>query len=156
MFTIAGHAQAQKTPSAIAYVSNTRIFRESVHGRSESARIQQFQQQRTVDLRTKQQALEATRREIATTTDNAKRSTLEQQEIAQRTELETASAQMQIDLQNLQREINADMSARVKTILDEMMKTQSYQLVLNSDSSLVWLSPELDLTAAVIARMNGQ
>ena len=156
MFTIAGNAQTQKTPSAIAFVSNGRILRESTHGRSESARVAQIQQQRTADVRTKQQALEATRREIATTTDDAKRSTLEQQEIAQRTELERTTAQIQVEYQTLQRDINADMQNRVKIILDDMMKTQNYRLVLNADSSLVWSSPELDLTTAVVARMNGQ
>jgi len=151
-----GQAQSTKTPSAVAYVSNSRIVSESAHGRSEAARVQRITQQKAAELQMKQQALEATRREMATTTDATKRSTLAQQEITQRTELERATAQTQVEFQNLQREVNNDLLTRVRAILDDMMKSQNYQLVLNSDSSLVWFSPELDLTAAVIARMNAQ
>jgi outer membrane protein len=154
--TLAGQAQVAKTPSSIAYVSASRVLRETTHGRSEAARVQQIQQQRTNELRTKQQTLEATRQELTKATDEANRLRLQQQELQQRTDFERASAQLQIDLQNLQREANSDMAARVRATVDELMKTQTYQLVLNSDATLIWSSPELDLTDAVIARMNGQ
>jgi len=118
--------------------------------------VQQIQQQRANELRAKQQTLEATRQELTKATDEASRLRLQQQETQQRTDLERASNQLQIDLQNIQREANSDMAARVRAIIEELMKTQTYQLVLNSDATLIWSSPELDLTDVVIARMNGQ
>ncbi len=154
--TLVGQAQSTKTPSAVAFVSGTRILTESVHGRGEASRLQQAQVQRATDLRSKQQALEATRQLLATTTDAAARVGLQQKEIQQRTDLERSTAQAQNDFQTMQREINADMQRRVRAILDDLMKTQNYQLVLNADTALMWSTPDLDLTSAVVGRMNGQ
>ena len=119
-------------------------------------RIQSLQQQRTADLRAKQQALEAVRQQLTTATDSAARLELQQKEFQQRTELERDSLKAQTDLQTLQREVNVDLQSRVKTILDDLMKTQNYQIVLNADTSVMWALPEVDLTAAVVGRMNGQ
>src|SRR5262249_14955385 len=155
-FAVVGHAQSAKTPSALAFVSATRLFAETAHGRSEAARLQAMQQQRVLDLRTKQQALDATRQALAASTDAAARTTLQQKEIEQRTDLERATQQAQTDYQALQRQINTDFEQRLKSTLDDLMKTQTYQLVLNSDNGVVWAAPELDLTSAVVTRMNGQ
>lgn len=154
--TLVGQAQVNKTPSAVAYVSSNRIFTESVHGRSEGARLQSAQQQRTNELRAKQQSLETTRKDLATSPEGPSRSELQQKELQQRTDLERSTQQAQLELQNLQREVNGELQRRVRAILDDLMKTQSYQLVLNAEASVLWSAPELDLTAAVIARMNGQ
>jgi Skp family chaperone for outer membrane proteins len=64
--------------------------------------------------------------------------------------------QGQVDLQNLQREINTDMNQRVRAALDEILKSQTYQLVLNGDAGVLWAAPELDLTAAVVGRLNAR
>jgi Skp family chaperone for outer membrane proteins len=154
--TLVGQAQNTKTPSAVAYVSANRLLTESIHGRSEAARLQTLQQQKTTELRAKQQALDTTRQQLAQAADAAARSTLQEKEIQQRTDLERSSTQAQTDFQTLQREINTDLQRRLKTVLDELMKSQNYQMVLNSDTSVVWSAPELDLTTAVVGRMNGQ
>jgi Skp family chaperone for outer membrane proteins len=154
--TMVGQAQASKTPSAVAWVSATRIIAESTHGRTEAQRVQTAQQQRANDLRSKQQLLETTRQQLATTADAAARAELQQRELQHRTDLERSTQQAQIEFQTLQRDFNADLQRRVRAALDELMKTQSYQLVLNSDVSLMWAAPELDMTSAVIARMNAQ
>ncbi len=154
--TLVGQAQPAKTPSAVAYVSATRILTESTYGRSEATRLQTMQQQRTTDLRAKSQALEATRQQLATTVDAAARPALQQKEQQQRVELERGTAQFTTDFQALQREINGEMQRRVRAVLEELMKTQSYQLVLNQDTAVMWAMPENDVTSAVVGRMNAQ
>jgi Skp family chaperone for outer membrane proteins len=154
--TMVAQAQPTKTPSAAAYISSNRLFTESTQGRAEATRIQTLQRQRAAELRTKAQALEATRQQLASATDPGARTQLAQQEQQQRADLERSTQQAQIEMQNLQREVDADLRRRVRAVLDEMMKTQNYQLVLNSDIALMWAAPELDLTAPVIAKMNGQ
>jgi Skp family chaperone for outer membrane proteins len=154
--TAVGQAQQAKTPSGVAFVSPSRILAETVHGRSEAGRVQAVQQQRAADLRSKQQTLDETRRQLAAASDPAARSELQQKEIQQRTEFERATQQAQAELQTLQRDINVELQQRVKTILDDLMKTQGYQLVLNSDVSVMWSDRSLDLTAAVVGRLNGQ
>jgi Skp family chaperone for outer membrane proteins len=153
---VVGHAQSSKTPSALAFVSANRILNETAHGRSQLGRIQGAQQRANTDLRNKQQALETTRQQLAAATDNAAKLTLQQKEQQQRSELERATQQAQTDLQNMQREINTDLQQRLKATLDDLMKTQGYQVVMNSDTNLFWSAPELDLTSAVVGRMNGQ
>jgi Skp family chaperone for outer membrane proteins len=153
---VVGQAQSARTPSGVAFVSASRILTESTHGRAEAGRLQALQQQRAADLRAKQQALEATRQQLASASDSPARLELQQKEFQQRTELERATQQMQVDLQALQREVNTDLQQRVRTVLNDVMKTQNYQLVLNADTSVIWSTPELDLTAAIVSRMNGQ
>jgi Skp family chaperone for outer membrane proteins len=152
--TLVGQAQAVKTPSAVAFVSASRILSESTAGKAEATKMQTLQQQKTAELRAKQQTLEATRQQLATTADAGQRLELQQKEIQQRTDLERSTQQAQVDFQTLQREVNTELQRRVRAVLDDLMKTQSYQLVINSDLTTMWASPDLDLTTAVIGRMN--
>ena len=140
--SIVGHAQSAKTPTAVAFVSGNRILAESMHGRAEAGRLQALQQERANDLRAKQQALEATRQELATSSAGPARVALQQKEQQQRTEFERAVQKAQVDVQTLQREINADLQEQVRVVLDDLMKTQQYQLVLNTDTSLMWSTPD--------------
>jgi len=155
-FALVGHAQSARTPAAVAFVSASRVLTDTVPGRGEASRLQTMQQQRARDLMAKQQALDATRQELSKSTDTTARFELQQKETQQRTELERATQQAQIDYQNLQRQINIELQQQLKAVLDDLMKTQNYQLVLNSDSALLWSVPDLDLTPAVVAKMNGQ
>jgi Skp family chaperone for outer membrane proteins len=150
------NAQTTKAPSSVAYISSNRILSESVLGRAEAGRIQAMQQQKTNEVRAKQQELEAARQQAAAAPDAQARIGLQQKEQQLRIDLERATQQAQVDLQALQREVNGNLQRRVRTVLDQLMANQPYQLVINSDSSLVWSAPELDLTTAVVARMNGQ
>lgn len=153
--TLVGQAQTAKTPSAVGYVSANRLLAETTKGRAQAGRIQTLQQQRANEFRTKQQALNDTRRQL-TTADAAARGDLLQKESQQRAELEQSAQQSQAELQNMQREINTEMQRTIKAALDEVMKTQPYQLVVNSDSGVLWGSADLDLTQAVVGRMNAQ
>jgi outer membrane protein len=154
--TLVGQAQPARTPSAVAYISGNRIAQESAWGRGETSKLQTFQQQKLSELRTKQQTLEATRQQMAQATDPAARMQLLQQEQQQRTDFERSQQQAQVEIQTLQRQMNANVLQRVKTTLDDLMKTQTYQLVLNGDTCTVWSTPEVDLTSAVVARFNAQ
>ena len=148
--------QANRLPSGtpVAYVSAQRILQESPAGKAQLAKMQAFQQQRTAELRTRQQTLEATRRDLAAATDPARRTTLAQQEQVQRSDLERATAQTQVDLQTLQRQVNADLQKDVRGVLDQMLKSSTIRVVLNTDNAMVWGNPSDDITTAVIERMN--
>src|SRR5689334_8057611 len=79
------HAQAtpparNATAPIVGYVSATRLFQESAAGKADLARVQALQQQRSAELRTRQQTLETTNRQLAQATDAATRSRLQQQE----------------------------------------------------------------------------
>jgi Skp family chaperone for outer membrane proteins len=59
-------------------------------------------------------------------------------------------------MQNLQRQVQTDFQERVRGVLAEMVKGQNIQMVLNGDAAVVWSAPGMDLTSAVIERLNGQ
>jgi Skp family chaperone for outer membrane proteins len=151
----AGQSAAPRAPVTIGYVSATRILTESVDAKAEVARLQGIQQQKANDLRGKQLALETTRQQLAQGGDAASRTQLLQQEQTQRLEFERANQQVQADLQTEQRQFNTNLQNKVKAAVADVVKTQSnIQLVLNGDNSVVWAAPGMDLTTAVVERMN--
>jgi Skp family chaperone for outer membrane proteins len=148
-------ATAQTTPQAgpIVHLSGNRIARESAFGKAQMARLQAAQQQRATELRAKQQALETTRQQLLSTVDAAQRAVLQQREQEQRTELERASQQVQTDLQGMQRDFNTELQQRVRAALGDIVQAQNYRLVINTDTSVVFSTPELDITNEVLAKI---
>jgi Skp family chaperone for outer membrane proteins len=152
--TLRGQTSAPAGPPRLGYLSPQRIFAESTEGRAGVAKLQSFQQQRAAELQSKQQALQGTRDQLAHAADGEARTQLMLQEYQQRADLERANVQAQQDLQNMQRQMQAELQARVKSVLDELARGQNLQLVLNSDTGVVWSGPGLDLTSAVVERLN--
>jgi Skp family chaperone for outer membrane proteins len=156
---LAGVVVARQTPTSgpalsIGYVSAQRVFAESAEGQAQVDRVRELQQQRVGELRTRQQTLEDLRRQLAQATDGAARVQLQQQESQLRTDLERATSQAQLELQNLQRQAQTDVQNLVKGVLDEFVKDQGLQLVLSGDQAVLWGAPGMDLTDAVIQRLD--
>jgi Skp family chaperone for outer membrane proteins len=158
MLSLAPAAQAPAASSTprIAYISAQRIVEGSPDAKAEFARLQTMQQQKATALRAQQQTLEATRQQLAQTADGGGRIQLQQQEVQQRTDLERATAQAQADLQTLQREVNTALQTKVRAVVDDLVKGQNIQVVLNGEAAVIWAAPGTDLTAAVIARLNAK
>jgi Skp family chaperone for outer membrane proteins len=152
--TARGQAPAARGATQIGYISAQRITTESTEGKAGVARLQAMQQQLTAELRTKQQALDSTAQQLAQASDVAARGRLQEQVVQQRTDLERATAQAQTALQTLQRELQVALQARLKSVLDETLKDQNFQMILNADTSVVWAAPGLDMTTAVLERLN--
>ncbi len=148
--------RAVTAPGPVAYVSSQRISNETSDGKAGVARLQTLQRERAAAVRTKQQALETTRQQMTLAKDDAARVRLRAEEQQQRTELERAAAQSQADFLALQRQVSAEVATKVKAALQEVVKGTEVQVVLNGESSVVWAAPGLDLTSAVIERMNAQ
>jgi outer membrane protein len=147
-------AQANRAPDArIAVVNTQRLTTETADGKAGLAKIQSLQQQKTTELRAKQQALEATRQQIAKTTDSAALAQLQRQEVQERADFERAAAQAQADIQNLQRQLNADLQGKLKAVVADLMKSGDIQLVLPSEA-VIWAAPGVDMTDAVLTRLN--
>jgi Skp family chaperone for outer membrane proteins len=140
--------------ATVAYVSAQRVSGESAEGRAGQARVIALQRQHTEDLRTQQAALVKLRTEINQAASDEERTRLRAQEQQLQADLTRAAAQVQTELQNLQREISAEIRPRVQAVLSEMLAGTNVQMVLSSEVTLVWARPGLDLTDAVIDRMN--
>jgi Skp family chaperone for outer membrane proteins len=130
------------------------VSAESAPGKAGAARIQAVQQARTADLRTRQQAIEALRKQLAAATTAEERSRLSAQESAQRFEFERVGAQAQLELQNLQREVANELRPKLSAVLGELLKGTKVEAVLNLEVAVFWSTPALDITNAVIERLN--
>src|SRR6478672_10479964 len=86
MFSLApaGQAPAAQAAPRIAYVSGQRILAESPEAKAEFARFPALQQQKATELRVKQQALDATRQQLAQAGDSTARAQLQLLEQQQR------------------------------------------------------------------------
>ena len=153
---VMGQATNPRSSLPIGYVNIQRAAAESVEGKAQLARMQTLQQQRANELRTRQQTLEGLRKELAQASESAARVKLQQQEAQQRTDLERATAQAQQELQKLQREILTEFQGRLRMIVEELVKGQGLQLVLNGEQAVIWSAPGIDLTNSVIERLNSQ
>jgi len=153
-----GLAQQRVAPATgpVAYVSSQRISNETVDGKAGVARLQALQRERAADVRSKQQVLEATRRQLQSVQDEAGRARLQTQEQQQRTEFEQAVTKAQADIQALQRQISGELATKVKAVLEQVVKGTGVQVVLNGESSVVWAAQGLDLTSQVIEQLNAQ
>jgi Skp family chaperone for outer membrane proteins len=155
--TLAVAALQQKPATAhgpVAYIVSQRITNETNEGKAGLARMQALQRERAGEVRAKQEALETTRRQIPAAPDSAERTRLQTQEQQQRTELERLVAQSQTDLQTLQRQIQTELGTKVKAAIEAVVKQTGVQLVISADTTVVWSAPGLDLTGAVIERLN--
>jgi Skp family chaperone for outer membrane proteins len=152
----AGQTPAPRGLPSIAFISAARAGSESTASKADVAKYQALQTQKQNELRAKQQMLESTRSQLAQATDATKRTALQQEEQRERTELERATVQAQTDLQNAQRQLQLAFQGRLKTAVEDLVKGQNYQLILNADTTLIWAAPgaAIDLTGALVERMN--
>jgi Skp family chaperone for outer membrane proteins len=149
-----GQAATIPPDARIAFVSVQRISTESVPGKAAVSRVQTLQQQRATDVRNKQGSIAALQQQLDRATTSEERAKLSAQVATERTELERMVAQAQADIQNLQREVNNEIRPKVVAVLNELLKGTKIEVVTNSDTTLVWAATGLDLTNAVIARLN--
>lgn len=145
---------ALPSPSTVAVVNGQRVSTESADGKAGQVRMQTLQREKAEQLRTRQQTLEGLRLQLAQATEPAVKAQLQQQETLQRQDFERATAQAQIELQNFQRQVAAEVQMRVRQALDEILKGRPITIVLQQESGVLWAAPGLDLTNEVIALMN--
>jgi Skp family chaperone for outer membrane proteins len=146
-------AQDNKAP-LVGVVSSQRVSTETEVGRAGIARVQALQQEKEKDLRAKAVALDATRKSLLKTSDAATRAALQRQADEERAVFEKATAQAQNEIQALQRQVSVDLTNRVKEVLADIVKTTQLQVVLQTESGVLWAAPSTDLTNAVISRLN--
>ncbi len=153
-FKAEGQTQPPTRVPGVVYVSSNRVLNEAIPARTELGRIQTLQQQKNNEIRTKQQTVDGLRVQMAQASDADTRGRLAKQELEARADFERTQQQAQADLQRLQREAQAEVQRIVRDAIVEMTKGQDIRLVLNQDSSVVWAAPGMDITTALIDKLN--
>ena len=142
--------------ATVAYISGQRISAETVAGREAQSRLASLRQQKTAELQDKRRALDATRQKLVGSAEGEERTQLEREEQQEQQDLERATQQAQVELQNLQRQIVVDLQPQVRSVLDDLLKGTDVQVVLQFETSIVWAAQGLDLTSAVIERLDAK
>ena len=154
LVTSLGFSPPQTAPPVpIGYVSAQRLSAESNQGREAVAKVQALRRERAAEVQQKRRALEATRAQLPLATGEA-RARLDLQEQEQRADLERSAGRARSAIQALERQTNADILAKVRIVAAEIARERGLKAVLNQESAIVWADPELDLTDAIVARMN--
>jgi len=147
----------QRSPSPIAYISLQRISTEATEAKAAARKLETLRQAKTQDVNAKKQALDATRLKIANSGgvfSGSKRAELAKEESREQEELQRATQQAQTELQELGRQLQADLRRKLTDILADIANRRAVQIVLNSDSAVVWTKDSPDLTAEVLERLN--
>jgi Skp family chaperone for outer membrane proteins len=150
----AGQTPASRGLPGIAYISPQQILTKSPVFQAGLSKLQSVQQQKTAELREKQQSVETIRRRLAVAGDEAARADLQRIEQQQVADLERATTQAQTDLQTLQRQFQSDLQAKIRPIVEDLARDQKLQLVLSADGAVFWAAAGMDLTPAVLERLN--
>jgi len=141
----------------IGIISLQKIGNESPQAKDAAKRLETLRQAKAKEVGAKQQALEATRLQIANAGGifrASKRAALVAEATRQEAELQRTTQQAQIDFQNLQREVQADLRREIGDIVTEIAKRRGMQFVLNEETSVVLAPTGSNLTAEVLERLN--
>jgi outer membrane protein len=138
-------------------VSLQRISKEATAAKASAAKLESLRQEKAREVSAKQRAVEATHLQLVNAggiLQASKRAQLKAEEDRQRAELQHLTQQAQVDLNQMQRQLQAEMLEKIGGILGEMAKRRGIQIVLNQDAAVVWGPVAADLSTQVIERLN--
>jgi outer membrane protein len=144
--------------SGIAYFSLQRVFSQSAAGKDAIAKLTAIQAQESKPLEEKQKTLIAERQafEIAAPqlSDSARTERIRQLE---RAELDTRRLfeDLQKHMMGVQRDAESAFLAKLKPILNEVVKEKSLLVLFNEDAgTIAWADITLDLTDEIVKRLD--
>jgi Skp family chaperone for outer membrane proteins len=144
---------ATRGPSKIASISVRRILTAAPEVLAALQKFQATRQQKLTEIQAKQRALADTRAKLGQSPTAAERTKLIQQEQEQMLELDRLKTQSQTDIQASQQEAQNILQGELNPVVGEIVKQQGIDVVLNADVAVFWGSPQLDITAAVIDKL---
>jgi Skp family chaperone for outer membrane proteins len=145
----------QPVAMSVGYVSSQRISAETTDGKAGVAKVVGLRRQRAAEVKKLQALLNDTTSQLAIASAEAAPA-LRQQEQRQRADLQRLAVQSQADVQRMERQQSAELMTKVRAVLDGLAKERRLQVILNSESAVVWGEPSLDLTSVVVERMNAR
>lgn len=149
-------AQAFPAGAQVAYIVVERVAAESVEGKASQRKVQDAQQAKLKQLEGKSKALESAQAKA-----NQAGATEDQRAFAQKeverlqVDLQRAQQDAQAELDELQGQVNADFERKLGPVIQQLVAERRVMVLLSREATgLVWVAPELDLTAEVIKRFD--
>lgn len=144
----------------VAYVDLQRALNESEAGKSAKERFKQQVDRLQVDLKKKKDQLDSLKEQLE------KKSSVMKEEEARNMQkdyekrlrdFERSYKDSQAELQQKDNELTVELLKELQGVIEEFGKEGSYSIILEqSSSSVLYGSPELDVTEQVIARYNAR
>ena len=147
------------TGARMAYLNVQVIASDSVEGKAAATKITDFQTTKTNELAAKNKALEAAQQKLSKSgsvmSDDA-RAQLQKEVDKQTLEIQRAQQDAQTELEELNRQLNADFQRKLAPIIQQVSIEKGVIILFSRgpDSGIVWADPALDLTADILKRFD--
>ena len=155
--TLAAGARADMK---LGYVDLQRALNESDAGKSAKERFKVQVDRLQVDLKKKKDALDSMKEQLekkASVMKPEEARNLESDYQKKLRDFERAYKDSQGELQQKDNELTVELLKELQVVIEEFGKEQSYSIILEqSSSSVLYGSPDLDLTEQIIARYNAR
>jgi len=129
---------ADTSPKRVGTMSLQRVISESAAGRAANQQLQALAQKMSSDVAAKEKELQA-----APPKPGENR----------QAELQKLVQQSQAEFANAQRQAQTDLREKVGPIVASVAAAHGFEMVLNTDSAVVWAAPSLDVTNDVLTRL---
>ncbi len=155
--TLAAGARADMK---LGYVDLQRALNESDAGKSAKERFKVQVDRLQVDLKKKKDALDSMKEQLekkASVMKPEEARNLESDYQKKLRDFERAYKDSQGELQQKDNELTVELLKELQVVIEEFGKEQGYSIILEqSSSSVLYGSPDLDLTEQIIARYNAR
>ena len=143
--------------SKTAYVNLMKAFENTKQGQKVKAQLKKSTNKAKSDFKSKELKLqkeeESLKKEMALLSEQARAQKISQlqQKILN---FQQSAKNKDVELQKLQNKLMNPVLERLKKIIGEIAKKESYTVVKNFGTEVLWVSPELDLTTKVYKAYN--
>lgn len=141
----------------VAFIVPDRIIADSALGKSLAARVNNLRTEKLADLTARNKELEAAQQKLASGAVLSEPARVAAQKAADRLQVELQRAQQDAEaaIQELQQQVNVELDRAVTPLLAQVATDKKLHLLLRADAgAIAWASPDLDLTAEVVRRLD--
>ena len=128
-----GQTPASSGEGRTLIVSANRLGAESAEGKAANQRLQQLAQRMAADISAREKDGKTTPEELL-----------------------KLRQQSQADFQNAQRQAQTEIRTKLNPVITEIAQERKADMVLNSDTAVIWSATKFDITNEVIAKLNAQ
>jgi Skp family chaperone for outer membrane proteins len=148
-----------RSAGGLAYVSVQRILSEAAESKAAAKSLEELRRAKADEVARKQKELEATRLALANAGgvfQGSRRAELQAPVKRQQTELQQSIQEGQAELQKAQLDLQERLRRDLLSAIETLARKRGIQLVLNTDTAVVWAATGTDLTAEVLAALNAK
>ena len=142
-----------------AYINLQEVAQASAQGKAFNAKVQALQEQKVKELQDKNKTLQAAQDKLEKGGSVLSEQAAAQQKAdidRQQRDIQRATEDAQQEIQSLTQQLQGEFERILMPVIDKVAKDKQVHFVFDAaQSGLVWADPSMDLTADVIAALDG-